>query len=300
MQQLPPACKPAYILAALRLARTVRPDVIFCGHLNLLPLARLAARLSGTRLWLQLHGIEAWQEPARRLGRLVGGIDIVTCVSRYTRRRFLAWADIDPGRTRVLPNTVNAEFRSRDRNAARARWQLGDKTVLLTVGRLSSAERYKGQDRVIRCLPDLRQQFPALIYLVAGDGDDRPRLEALVRKLSLSEQVVFLGGIPHHDLTDLYTAADVFAMPSHGEGFGIVFLEAMACGTPALGLNLDGSVDALQEGRLGILSREENLCQTLATALHAPRPAGLSERVQVTFGRDHFTQQVRRLIRRFA
>ncbi|MGH8499899.1 MAG: glycosyltransferase, partial [Methylococcales bacterium] len=93
-------------------------------------------------------------------------------------------------------------------------------------------------------------------------------------------------------LPALYAAADLFLMPSTGEGFGIVFLEAMATGTPALGLDCDGSVDPLLDGELGFVSNEENLADNIAKALSFERVTDLSERVHATFGQNLFRQQV--------
>ncbi len=95
-------------------------------------------------------------------------------------------------------------------------------------------------------------------------------------------------------LVDAYRAADVFVMPSTGEGFGIVFLEAMACGTPALGLDADGSRDALADGALGAVVSEAELPNAIAHLLVAPRPDPweLHERVHGRFGRPAFLGRV--------
>lgn len=113
---------------------------------------------------------------------------------------------------------------------------------------LHLTERYKGHDRVLEVIPSLLERFPNLVYVIAGDGDDRLRLEKLAKDLGVHAAVRFTGRIDNNDLPDLYRMADVFVMPSTGEGFGIVFLEAMACGVPAVGSDSDGSIDALGEG----------------------------------------------------
>jgi len=100
------AGKLAYTAKALRLAKRNKPNRIFCGHINLLPLARWMARYTGAPIWLQLHGIDAWDKPRRTGKGLFDHVQLVTCVSRYTRRRFLSWANIDPSGVKVLPNTV--------------------------------------------------------------------------------------------------------------------------------------------------------------------------------------------------
>ena len=95
--------------------------------------------------------------------------------------------------------------------------------------------------------------MPNAIYLIAGAGDDKRRLEHLAAERGLAGRVVFTGHVPADELPSYYALADVFAMPSTGEGFGIVFLEAAACGLPVIAGNADGSVDALGEGQIGCL-----------------------------------------------
>jgi phosphatidyl-myo-inositol dimannoside synthase len=165
--------------------------------------------------------------------------------------------------------------------------------VLLSVGRLDARERYKGQDRVIRLLPALRERLGDVVYLIAGDGDDRPRLEALSRDCGVAEHVCFLGQVSDADLPDLYRAADLFVLPSTGEGFGIVFLEAMASGTPALGLAVMGAVDALADGELGDAVDEAGLFEAVVRRLQLPRrdPAALAAAVGTRFGRAAFRER---------
>lgn len=234
-----------YAIAATIEALRRRPQVVFCGHLYMAPLAALMSRLLRARLVVQTHGIEAWPRPSRSIRWATEQADLVLAVSRYTRARVLSWAAIEPERVAVLPNTVSACFTPGDRSAARRRFSLGDQRVLLTVGRISGKERYKGQDRVIEAIPALLAAGHDVLYLVAGDGDDLPRLQRLAIATGVSERVRFLGAVPDGDLPDLYRAADLVVMPSTGEGFGITYLESMACGTPALGLAIRGDRDAL-------------------------------------------------------
>ena len=90
-------------------------------------------------------------------------------------------------------------------------------------------------------------------YLVVGDGDDRQRLEELAQTTGVAHAMQFAGHVPHRELPDYFRLADVFVMPSTGEGFGIAFLEAAASGLPVIGGNRDGSVDALADGTIGTL-----------------------------------------------
>ena len=111
-----PACfgRAAYSLAALRLALSEKPfDIIYCGHLYHTPLAVVLSRLVGGRLWLQTHGIDAWEKPSAIVFRSLDRFDLVTTVSRYTRRRILDWSLLAPEKVRVVPNTVRTMFTER-------------------------------------------------------------------------------------------------------------------------------------------------------------------------------------------
>lgn len=271
VRQLPPVrSRIAYSFAALRAARKHGPfHLVFCGHLFMAPLAAVVARLVRARLWVQVHGVEAWQELPGLQRRSLAMATLVTAVSRHTRRRLLGWAGIDPARVKVLPNTVDPRYQPGPKPAdLLARHAAAGKKILMTVSRLASSERYKGQDRVIRILPQLRSEHPDILYLIVGDGDDRPRLEALALECGVVEQVVFAGRVSQDELPDYFRLADVFVMPSTGEGFGIVFLEAMASGANVIAGNQDGSRDALGDGALGTLVAPDDL-DDLASAIRS-------------------------------
>ncbi len=193
-------------------------------------------------------------------------------ISRYTREQVQRWSGIEPHRIRVVPNAVHLGCYSRGAKPRHLveRYGVEGKLVLLTVGRLRSNERYKGQDKIITLLAKLTARFPNLVYLIAGDGDDRDRLETMTMKSELQGHVIFAGRISEEEKIDHYNLADAFAMPSTGEGFGFVFLEAAACGLPVLGGSVDGSRDALVDGHLGVMVDPENpdeLFQGLETIL---------------------------------
>ena len=251
----------AYIwaLQALYLVFRRGVDVIFCGHMNAAPFASFLSRISGKPLWIQAHGIEAWEDRGPLFRKALSAARLITAVSRHTRRRLLSWTDVNPERIRVLPNTFDPSFVEISADPALAR-QLGidGKKVILTVGRLSSQEKYKGHDRVIQAVPKIREKHPDVAYVIVGTGDDQIRLEALARDVGVSDIVIFAGPVSDHVLKDYFALADVFAMPSTGEGFGIVFVEAAASGLPVIGGNRDGSVDSLADGAIGCLVDPEN------------------------------------------
>ncbi|HVT30090.1 MAG TPA: glycosyltransferase family 4 protein [Lacipirellulaceae bacterium] len=302
VQQLPPIRgRIAYSLAALQAMRKYAPvSVVFCGHLFMAPLAAALARLAHAPLWVQAHGIEAWHEASWLNRRSLEMATLITSVSRYTRRRLLEWAQINPDRVKVLPNTVDARYRPGPKpDRLLTRHAVANRKILLTVSRLSSAERYKGHDRVIRALSKLLPEHPDLLYFVVGAGDDRLRLEALAAECGVTKQVRFVGYVSPDELPDYFRLADVFVMPSTGEGFGIVFLEALATGLHVIAGNQDGSCDPLCDGALGTLVDPENgddLALAIRTALaEAIPPDNRSAR----FGTDRFAGQVDELQKLF-
>lgn len=249
--------KTKYSTAAIGAAWYLRPfDLVICGHIHLLPVAWICSKITGSRLGLIIHGIDAWQPSGSRLAnKLVKKIDFFISVSEFTRQKFCAWTRLAPDKGHILPNTIDLEkFTPGPRNPQLVkRYKLENKKVIMSLGRMSASERYKGFDEVLEVLPELSRDIPEIAYLVVGDGDDLQRLESKARDLGLADRVVFTGRITEEEKVDHYRLADVFAMPGRGEGFGIVYLEAMACGVPVVGSKVDGSRDALLNGELGVL-----------------------------------------------
>jgi phosphatidylinositol alpha-1,6-mannosyltransferase len=212
----------------------------------------------------------------------------------------LSWAAIIPERVVVLPNTVRNEFMPGEAMRMRAALGVEGKRVLLTVARMDSQQRYKGQDRVIRVIPHLVAMGHDVHYLVAGEGDDQARLERLACEEGVKERVHFLGPVPSRSLPDLYRAADLYVMPSTGEGFGIAFLEAMATGIPAAGLDVGGSRDVLADGELGICVPEVDFLDAIDRVLTAPKPDPneLATAARDRFGRDRFGAGVQSVLNR--
>jgi len=277
VRQLPPVFnKIGYSLRAIRLATMDGPfDAVFCGHILQVPLAATVAQGMKVPLWLQLHGIDAWKCPKPVVRWGAEQARMVTVVSRYTKHRFLSWANVRPAQVRVLPNTVSDRYAPGPKPVyLLERYGLRNKRLLLTVSRISLDEQYKGHDRVLAAIPELLRSFPDLVYVIAGDGNGRMKLEEIVREQGLRNHVKFIGRVNDDDLPDLYRAADVFVMPSTKEGFGIVFLEAMRSGIPVIGGNEDGSMDPLQDGTAGYAvpcDDREALIAAIRSALEQPR-----------------------------
>jgi len=295
MQAPPRASRLVYAIGALLTAFRQHTDIVFCGHLYMVPLAWLIARLKGAKLVVQMHGVEAWSCPSRLRRAATEAADLVLCVSRHTRACVVGWAAIAPERAVVVPDTVGKSFAPGDSSALCGSLGIAGKRVLLTVARMDSRERGKGHDRVVAAIPILVSRGYDIAYLIVGEGDDRVRLEALAHEAGVSGRVRFLGAIPQQLLPEVYRLSDLFVMPSTQEGFGIAFLEAMASGTPALGLGVAGARDALADGELGTaVSNVDDLAAAIAWLLAQPKPDPdiLSRAVRARFGRAVFRAQL--------
>ncbi|MEA2464084.1 MAG: phosphatidyl-myo-inositol dimannoside synthase, partial [Acidobacteriota bacterium] len=248
------AKSPIAYLRALAAARRSKPELVICGHMNLLPVAF-------NDPLLVVHGYEAWKRRRAALDKCRG----VISVSAVTRDRLVGWSGY-AGPTYVLPNAVRLEqYGIRPRRSDLVdRYKLEGKRVLLTVGRLDSGERSKGFDEVLDVLRELPED---VVYMIAGGGNDFPRLQKKAVELGVANRVVFTGLFDERDKPDLYNLADAYVMPSRGEGFGFVFLEAMACGVPVIGSKADGGREALRNGELGLLVDPANPAELRAAIL---------------------------------
>jgi phosphatidylinositol alpha-1,6-mannosyltransferase len=239
-------------------------DLVVCAHVNLLPVARLVTK----HPLLMLYGIEAWK-PLRDpiSNRLLRGMRGVISISDVTRERFAGWSHYN-GPSQLLPNSIRAEwYGMRPKNPALvSRYHLDGKRVLMTLGRVVAAERYKGFDEVLDVLPDLDADVS---YVIAGGGNDVTRLQRKAARLGVADRVVFTGLFAEEEKADLYNLADVYVMPSRGEGFGFVFLEALACGVPVIASRLDGGREAVRQGALGQLVDPTNPAEIRLAILDA-------------------------------
>jgi phosphatidylinositol alpha-1,6-mannosyltransferase len=217
----------AFVAAALNAARHSGADAtVVCSHLHLAPVAKLVGfAAGGARPTVMLCGIEAWT-PLRRLERWALTTSEVAAISRHTVDRFKAANPLMRGLdVRVchpgLPATGTPA--------------LGLSSMALIVARMSAAERYKGHDALIEMWPRVVRRHPDAMLVVAGEGDDRPRLEARARDLGVARAVKFVGAVNDKALATLYEQCRFFVMPSRDEGFGLVFLEAMRAGKACIG-----------------------------------------------------------------
>jgi len=198
------------------------------------------------------RGGEAGAGTPPELGESFGLVRHFVCNSRATAGILAERYGVGAARCTVVPPGVDARF-----FVERPDRKPGGAFELLTVGRLTAAARRKNVDGVLRALTRLPPDFP-IRYRIVGDGDDRPRLERLVAELGLSEKVDFAGALPNDALPEAYARADLMVLASTVaeddiEGFGMVYLEANAAGTPVLAAASGGALDAVRPGRTGLL-----------------------------------------------
>ena len=264
-----------FLAAALSSARRAAskgkraPKLVVAGHPNLAPVVR-AMRLVTPRMKSVIctHGVEVWQPLSRMRRNALRRADLVLAPSKYTADHVAADQGVEQEKVRVLPWALDPQFEVLAANAAKnavpARFPQGQ--VLLTVGRWRADERYKGMDTLIAALPRLLPRWPELQMVAVGDGDDRAWLEDLAEQAGVDQHVHFLTQLSYSELAACYGHCDIFALPSSGEGFGLVYLEAMACGKPVIGGAHGGAPEVIEDGKTGYLVPHGDTVQ-LATAI---------------------------------
>ncbi|MFG1674818.1 glycosyltransferase family 4 protein [Micromonospora sp. NPDC049282] len=257
---------------AARLARAYDCDTVWFGAAA--PLGLLAPglrRRAGIGRAVALtHGHEVgWaalpgaRSALRRIGR---GVDVTTYLGEYTRVRLARALDGLTELRRLAPG-VDVETYHPDVDGERVRLRLGlaDRPVVVCVSRLVPR---KGQDTLIRALPEIRRRVPDAALLVVGGGPYRATLQKLARQAGVERDVVFTGSVPSAELPAHYAAGDVYAMPCRTrnrgldvEGLGIVYLEASATGLPVVAGDSGGAPDAVREGETGYVVRGRDTAQ---------------------------------------
>ena len=303
----------AFVDELFRAAVRERPDFIITTHVNFAPVAYWLQKLFRIPYVAVGHGVEVWEIGNLPVRSALRAANQLVAVSHFTRQRMAFGLSVDEQRIALLPNTFDPEqfYPERKPHFLLKRYRLkADQPVILTIARLVSAERYKGYDQILRALPSIRQQYPDVRYVLGGRGPDKARVEKLVRELGVAGNVTLAGYVPDYELRSHYNLCDAFAMPSKGEGFGIVFLEALGCGKPVLAGNKDGSVDAVLNGELGALVDPDDLSEiatSLRKIINFSRESGfdganekLRNRVTEAYGYNHFRDTLAALLQRFA
>jgi phosphatidyl-myo-inositol dimannoside synthase len=285
--------------AAEALRRGRQSDLVVCGHIALAPVGALLSRLWGVPYVVVGYGIDVWGHLGARRRAALRQARRIVATSDFTARMIATIQQVPRDRICVVNPAVDS-WLLREAEAGSAAPPRRNDVTLLTVARLSAEERYKGCDTVIAALPAVLAEGP-IRYVIVGDGDDRPRLQALAEARGLRGAVTFAGTVQRRDLAAWYRECDIFIMPSiaeqrpqgwAGEGFGIVYLEAAAFGRPVIAGTGGGCPEAVQDGVTGCLvdGRDVNAVAETIARLARDRDArarmGAAGRQRV---RSHFT-----------
>jgi phosphatidylinositol alpha-1,6-mannosyltransferase len=250
-----------------------------------------ALRRAGARRIVGMtHGHEAaWAQlpGSRRLLRRIGaGTDTLTYLGEYTRSRIASAIGPEAAArmAHVPPGVDDSVFRpDSGGDKVRARLGLTDRPVVVCVSRLVPR---KGQDTLIRAMPEILRRVPDTVLLIVSGGPYRAELEKLAAETGVADSVRFTGAVPWEELPAYYGAGDVFAMPCRTrrggldvEGLGIVYLEASATGLPVVAGDSGGAPDAVLDGETGYVVRGRDAGGVAARVAELLLDAGLRERM---------------------
>ncbi|WP_462264901.1 glycosyltransferase family 4 protein [Mucilaginibacter sp.] len=258
-----------------------RTQVLILSHINLAMVGLLIKLVNPRcRIYLIAHGIEVWRPLSFVQKRLLKLCTRILCVSHFTQQQVQQLHQLPAGRTQVLNNALDPYMHLPDRlekpDYLLQRYGLdAQHQLLFTLTRLASTEQYKGYEQVIKAVAQLKDAYPQLRYMLAGqyDAAEEKRITRLIETHNLQRHVIVTGFIADKELTDHFLLADLFVLPSKKEGFGLVFIEALACGLPVISGNADGSADAVRNGELGHsinADSAEELEQAIARCLAQP------------------------------
>ncbi len=250
-----------FLVSAVVTALSWSPDLILCAHVGLAPAARLIQKATRTPYWLVLYGIEVWGDLSTAKLKALRGAERYVTITRFTLDAMIARHNLKVPRASILPPTL-PKARPQSAEADRVASTDSSRPTVLTVGRIVASERYKGHDAILDVWPSVLRRVPDALYLIVGGGDDVPRLESRTREMGITDSVHFAGSVSPEELDLCYDCCSIFAMPARteldahaprGEGFGIVFLEAMAHGKPVVGPRVGAPAEFIRSGEHGLL-----------------------------------------------
>lgn len=255
-----------FVFELIKNARTW--DKVIVGHINLAFVIRLMKILNPQlKIILIVHGIEVWEVLKSNKLWLLENADIIISVSKFTKNIIVSQSNVMENDIVVLPNCLDPyfpkDFIIDKPSYLLDRYDIKDNTkVVITISRINKREGRKGYDKVIEVLHKIAEIDKSIEfkYLLCGkyETDEYDRLKLKINQLNLTNKVVFTGFINDDELIDHFRLADIYIMPSKKEGFGMVYIEAAACGLQVIAGNADGSAEALLNGEIGSLVNPDN------------------------------------------
>ena len=288
-------------------------DKVIVGHINLAPAIRFMKIINpGIKIILIVHGIEVWSVLKSNKRWLLENADKIISVSNFTKDILISHSSVKEQHVDVLHNCLDyyfpKEFILEKPLYLLERYNIKYKVpILLTITRINKKERRKGYDNVIEVLHKIAEsgKISEFKYLLCGkyENDEFERLIQKIDELNLSGKVILTGFIKEEELIDYYRLADIYIMPSNKEGFGIVFIEAAACGIKVIAGNGDGSADALMNGTMGQLvnpDSKDEIFTSILDVLKSPLPKSrdLADFTKNQFGFNQYKEQVLEIIKK--
>src|SRR5262249_5700198 len=246
--------KSSLVSAYLKSVLPGPPDLVVFGHVSLSKLALIpAVRLQ--KYCVVAYGVEVWRPLSKGEQRAIRNSDAVLAISDYTGSNVIDRSRVGPDKVKLFPCSLDPYWIA---DGVEPSNEI-DKPVILTVCRLTRDDSYKGVDSVIRSLPSVIARIGDVEYRIVGDGDDLQRLKSLANEVGVASHVKFMGELTSEQLREEYRRCSIFVMPSEGEGFGIVFLEAMAGWKAVIGGAHGGTPSVVKHGETGILVERLNV-----------------------------------------
>lgn len=287
----------------------VQSDIVIIPHLHL-SLFVLIAKLINPKLkiYTQVHGIEVWGNLSGVQERMLLQSERILAVSSFTRDSIVNRYPELSNKVIVLPNSLDPfkKYSIDESKREKFRKKLGisdTQKLIITVGRIRFEEAYKGYDKTIEALQLLKDDNISFHIIGKYDDIEKQRIFEYLIKYDLIGQVKLVGYVSEEELDSYYQAADLFVMPSKGEGFGLVFIDAMAHGLRVIGGNVDGSVDAIEKidanGLVdpnNIVEISEKIKLKLAEGWTAENRLQLSENCKSHFSKEVFEKNIESII----
>ncbi|KAA8732060.1 glycosyltransferase family 4 protein [Acinetobacter qingfengensis] len=300
------ACGSSHKKVAMNILKFAKyTDIMFFGHINLLPMAILA-KLVNPRLKtvLFVHGHDVWNTKGTRQKKkweswALNFIDKIASVSEFTATLMSDAFHVPKDKFYLFPNAVDPLVF--DKKIVE---NSNTSSFLLTVSRMAEHDIGKHVDSVLRAMPEIRKYIPNVRYRVIGDGILRSQLQKLAQDLAVADIVDFMGRVSDEELAQSYAGATVFVMPSEKEGFGIVFLEAWLRYVPVICGTEDASHEVITDGVDGYAIHHDDipeLAKKITDLLLNPEKAKAMgeagyKKVQQQYLMTTFTQNLAKLI----